>query len=36
MRLTQRNSNPQYYVELVEELDNIPINVPAGTIQVLG
>lgn len=30
MRLMQKNSNPQYYVELVEELNNIPTNTPAG------
>lgn len=35
MRLMQRSSNPQYYVESVEELDNIPTNVPAGTIAIV-
>lgn len=35
MRLMQKNSNPQYYVESVEELDNIPTNVPAGTIAII-
>ena len=27
--------NPQYYVESVEELDDIPENTPAGTVAIV-
>lgn len=35
MHLIQKNTNPQYYVESVEELDDIPVNAPAGTIAIV-